>query len=85
MIRKRNKYLLSVVNTHKIRKKDKIFAFLFCIVVILFLYIRYLALPIVINNTDSQLRSYATKSINYAVADTMNQNVSYGDLINIVK
>lgn len=85
MSKKRNKYLLSTINVYKIRKKDKIIAFLFCLIIILFLYVRYLALPIVINNTDSQLRSYATKSINFAVADTMNQNVSYGDIITVIK
>ena len=31
------------------------------------------------------MQSFATKSINYAIAETMNQNVSYGDLINVVK
>lgn len=42
-------------------------------------------MPIVVNNTDAQLRSFATKSINYAVADTMNKNINYGDLITVVK
>ena len=42
-------------------------------------------MPVVINNTDAQLRSFATKSINYAVADTMSQNVSYGDIITVIK
>lgn len=85
MNKKRKKFLLSVINSHRFRKKDKLFAFLFCLIIIMFLYTRYVALPIVINNTDSQLRSYATKSINYAVADTMNQNVSYGDIITVIK
>lgn len=52
---------------------------------LLFLYCKYLAIPVVINNTKSQMQSFATKSINYAIAETMNQNVSYGDLINVVK
>ena len=82
---KRKKYRLSAIKTYKFRKKDKCFAFLLLFFVLLILYVRYLALPIVINNTDAQLRSYATKSINYAVADTMNQNISYGDIITVMK
>lgn len=82
---KRKNYHLSAVNIYKLRKKDKCFAFLLFLFIILILYIRYLALPVVINNTDAQLRAFATKSINYAVADTMNQNVSYGDIITVIK
>lgn len=82
---KRKNYHLSAVNIYKLRKKDKCFAFLLLFFIFVILYIRYLALPVVINNTDAQLRSFATKSINYAVADTMNQNVSYGDIITVIK
>lgn len=82
---KRKKYHLSAINIYKLRKKDKCFAFLLLLFIFSILYIRYLALPVVINNTDVQIRSYATKSINYAVAETMNQNVSYGDIITVLK
>lgn len=85
MRRKRRKYRFNLINLSKIGLKNKLFAF-FCILIILvFLYVKYLATPIVVENTRSQINDYATKSINYAVAETMNQNVSYGDLINIVK
>ena len=76
---------ISLINLSKFRKKHKIFAFFILFFLVIFLYLKYLAIPIVINNTKSQVQSYATKSINYAIADTMNQNISYGDLINIVK
>lgn len=76
---------ISLINLSKFRKKHKIFAFFIIFFLVIFLYLKYLAIPIVINNTKSQVQSYATKSINYAIADTMNQNISYGDLINIVK
>lgn len=66
-------------------KNRKIFAFFLVFFLLLFLYCRYLAVPIIIRNTESQIQSYATKSINYAIADTMNQNISYGDLVNIVR
>lgn len=85
MKNKKIKNHFSLINLSKFRKKHKIFAFFIIIILIIFLYCKYLAIPVVLNNTRSQIQSYATKSINYAVADTMNQSVSYGDLINIVK
>ena len=74
-----------LIKLSKFRKKHKIIAFFIIVFSLLFLYCKYLAIPVVINNTKSQMQSFATKSINYAIAETMNQNVSYGDLINIVK
>lgn len=82
---KRKKYLFTAIKTYKFQKKDKIFAFFLILIIFLILYIKYIAMPIVVNNTDAQLRSFATKSINYAVADTMNKNINYGDLITVVK
>ena len=81
----RNKNRINVVNIYKIRKKYRCFAFFVLILLLLFLYFRCLVIPIVIGNTESQLKTYATKSINYAIAETINQNVSYGDLVNIIK
>ena len=49
------------------------------------LYIRYLVTPIIVSNTEAQIANFATRSINFAIADTLNQNVSYGDLVNIKK
>lgn len=84
----RNKFIknrISVINLSKFRLKHKIFAFFIVFILLIILYSKYLVVPVVIKNTESQIKSYATRSINYAVAETMNQNVSYGDLINIVK
>ena len=85
MIKRVVKNRIKVLNLSKFKIKHKIFAFFILFLIIIFLYCRYLAVPIVIKNTESQIKSYATKSINYAIADTMNQSVSYGDLINVVK
>lgn len=82
---KRKKYLFNAVKIHKFQKKDKIFAFFLFLFILIFLYIKFIAMPLVINNTDSQLRAFATKSINYAVADTMKNNINYDDLITVVK
>lgn len=84
----RNKFIknrISTINLSKFQLKHKLFAFFIVLVLLIILYSKYLVVPVVIKNTESQIKSYATRSINYAVAETMNQNVSYGDLINIVK
>lgn len=82
---KRRKICINAVTFPVFQRKYKYFAFFLFFLLLIFLYCKYLAVPIVIRNTESQIKSYATKSINYAIADTMNQNISYGDLVNIVK
>ena len=82
---KTHKNHIKLINISIFHKKYKIIALFVLIFVLIFLYLKFVAIPIVLKNTESQIQSYATKSINYAVADTMNQNVSYGDLINVVK
>ena len=85
MKQKRKKIKFSFVNLAKFKLKNRFFAFFIFIFILFFLYVRYLAVPIVVENTETQIKTYATKAINYAVADTMNQNASYGDIVNIVK
>lgn len=48
------------------------------------IYIKYLVTPLVINTSSSQIKVYATKSMNYAITEAMNQSISYDDLVNIV-
>ena len=85
MKRKRKKFCLKLINLSYFRIKHKFFAFFCVLILILFLYTKYLVTPIVVENTRSQISNFATKSINYAVAESMNQNLNYGDLINVVK
>lgn len=85
MKRKRRKFHLTSINTRKFRLKHRFFAFFLIFLTIIYLYVRYLATPIVVANTETQISTYATKSINYAIAETMNQNVSYGDLVTVIK
>lgn len=85
MRKNKRKNRIKALNLSKFRIKHKCFAFFLVFLLLIFLYSKYLAVPIVIRNTEAQIKSYATKSINYAIADTMNQNISYGDLVNIVK
>lgn len=82
-IRKNN--CIKLINLSKFQLKQKIFAFFLIIIILLILYIRCLATPVIIMNTKTQIASFATKSINYAIADSMNQNVSYGDLVKIAR
>ena len=85
MIAKRKKSRFNVVNARKLHLKHKVFAFFIIILIITILYIRHLLVPIVVENTKTQMQTFATKSINYAIAETMNQSFSYGELINVVK
>lgn len=82
---KRKKSRFKVINLHKLHLKHKVFAFFVILFIISILYIRYLLIPVVVENTKKQMQTFATKSINLAVAETMNQNFSYAELINVVK
>ena len=85
MKKHRKKFTFKLLNISKFKIKNKFFAFFLVIIVLGFVYTKYLAIPIVVENTQTQIKTYATRSINYAVAETMNQSISYGDLINIVR
>lgn len=82
---KRKKFRFSTVNLRKFQLKHKIFAFFLILFILIFCYIRLLATPVIINNTDSQLSASATKSINLAVSQAMTQNISYGDLVTVIR
>lgn len=85
MKKKTQKYCFNSIKAIKFQLKHKLFAFFVLLLTLIFLYIKHVALPIIMDNTEAQIKSHATKSINYAVAETINQGVGYGDLISIVK
>ena len=85
MNKKCKKYRFNLINMSKFQLKYKYFAFFLFIFVLMFLYLRYLVMPLVVANTETQIKSYATKSVNLAIANTINQKVSYGDIVNVVK
>ncbi len=85
MRRKNKKSVFRLINLHKFRQKHRFFAFFIFIFVLMFLYFKFLLMPLVVENTRSQMKSFATKAITFAVADSMNQNLSYGELIKIEK
>ncbi len=85
MKQKSRKFGVKCVNLSKFRIKHKFFAFFLLLIILITIYIRFIATPIVVANTETQMGNFATRSINYAIADTMNQNVSYGDLVTVIK
>lgn len=68
-------------------KKRKILAF-FCFFIMIFasfgLYVKYLVTPLLVETCNATVKVNATKCINYAITEAMNQNITYNDLINIV-
>ena len=68
------------------RKKAKLllfFSLTMCIFAFLLLYVRLLVTPLIVETSKSQIKVYATKSMNYAITEAMNQNFQYDDLITI--
>lgn len=82
---KRKNSLLKLDKNNNIRLKRRIFAFFIILIFLLVFYVKFLVTPVVVANTETQISNFSTKSINYAIADTMNQNIGYGDLIKIIK
>ena len=81
---KRKKFCIKCLFLQKLRLKHRIFAFFIIFILLFYAYIRYIATPVIVSNTKAQIGNYATRSINYAIADTMNQNIGYGELVKIV-
>lgn len=85
MYLKRKNNCLKLRNCTTFQLKRKIFAFFIIFIILIFSYIHFLATPIIVANTETQISNFSTRSINYAIADTMNQNIGYGDLIKIIR
>ena len=85
MSSKRKNKCFSLIKTYKFKLKHRLFAFFIVLFLLIILYLKFIAVPIVVKNIEAQLKTYSTRAINYAVAETMNMNISYGDLINIAK
>lgn len=83
MKRKRKNTIIAVDFTKK-RKKTKVFIVVLLIFAFFYLYIAFLVTPLIISSSNSQVKVYANKSMNYAITEAMNQNVTYDDLIHIV-
>lgn len=67
--------------------KHKIVVFflvVFVVFALFLIYMQFLATPLIVDTSKSQIKVYATKSMNYAVTEAMNQNISYDDLVDIL-
>ena len=73
------------INFRKKHKFIRFFLFLGCIFAVFILYLQFLVTPLIVETCNASVKVSATKCINYAIAQAMNQNISYDDLISIVK
>lgn len=80
----KNKYTIKTVSLHKKRKIARFFTIIIAIFAFFIMYIKFLVTPLMVDISSSQIKVYGTKSMNYAITETMNQNISYDDLISIV-
>ena len=81
---KKNNYRIYSVYLKKKRKNIAIITSMIVIFAFFIMYFTLLVTPLVVETSRSQIKVYATKSMNYAVTETMNQNITYDDLISIV-
>lgn len=68
-------------------KNRKIVTFFICLLFIFaffMLYFVFLVTPLIVNTSKAQIKVIATKSMNYAITEAINQNISYDDLVNII-
>lgn len=73
-------------NTNNGNLKGKIilfFVILFVVFAFFMFYMSFLVTPLIVNTGKSQIKVFATKSMNYAVTEAINQNISYDDLVTI--
>ena len=82
---RKNKNCIYVVNISKKRKNIAFFTFIFIFFAILYLYLTYIATPILIDNTSAKIKTITNKSIDCAVSEVFSNNIKYDDVITINK
>lgn len=83
----KNKKTRNKIFALNLRKNRGFYRFLLFIVVVFALfyaYMRFLVTPLMVETCNAAVKVSATKSINYAIAEAMSQNITYSDLINVV-
>ena len=80
MCYKRKRYKNGSKNVTK-RKIVVFFTFLFVFIALFIVYMSVLVTPLIVNTGKSQIKVIATKSMNFAVTEAINQNISYDDLV----
>ena len=86
-------YIISMIYVGRKNKtktfsvKTKILLFfmlIFLVFAFFILYLYFLVTPLIVNTSKSQIKVFATKSMNYAITEAMNQNINYDDLVNVI-
>lgn len=77
------KFAIKTINFHAKRKIIHFFTLVFAIFAFFIVYIKFLVTPLMIDISTSQIKVYGAKSMNFAITETMNQNLSYDDLITV--
>lgn len=72
------------VNIAKNRKFIAFFCIMLSICISIVCYMKFLVTPLIVETCNAQVKVNATRCINYAITEAMNQNIAYDDLINIV-
>lgn len=78
----KNKFF--ILNFGKNRKMYRFFIVCTVIFAVLYCYFSFLVTPLLVDTCNATVKVNATKCINYAITEAMNQNITYDDLINIV-
>lgn len=60
------------------------FAILVFVFAVFVLYFTFLVTPLIVDTSRAQIKVFATKSMNFAITEAINQNISYDDLVNII-
>lgn len=60
------------------------FAILVFVFAVFILYFTFLVTPLIVDTSRAQIKVFATKSMNFAITEAINQNISYDDLVNII-
>ena len=78
------RFKIKSVNLNKKRKIARFFTVILLIFAFFVMYIKFLVTPLMVDVSTSQIKVYGAKSMNYAITETMNQNITYDDLVSII-
>lgn len=80
----KSKFMVKTINVGKKRKIARFFISISLIFAFFIVYVKFLITPLMVDITSSQIKVYGAKSMNYAITETMNQNITYDDLVSII-
>ena len=77
-------FKFGVVNIRKRKKTIKVVSLFLVSIIVLALYMYFIATPLIIKSAEAQVKVYADKAVLSAISEAMNRNITYDDLIHIV-